>query len=90
MEPTCDYAHLPVDELAAKFILLGVDDFLALVIATKYKEKYTEGPYTPEQLADQINTLIQTEINIAVSALVNEGRCDLTVDDKGDFHVGPL
>lgn len=90
MEPSCDYAHLPVEELANKFIVLGVPDFLALAIAFRYKERYTDGPYTPDELTDQINTLIQNEYHAAVSALVNEGRCELTVDDKGDFHVGPL
>lgn len=89
MEPSCDYAHLPVEELAAKFIDFGVDDFLALAIAGKYKATYTAGPYTPDELTDQINHLITNEVNAAVNALMNEGRCELTVDDKGDFHVGP-
>ena len=89
MPPLCDYSQLPLDELTQLFIDFGVEKYLAPTIAGNYKHQFKDGPYSTDQVTNQINQLITDEVNAAVSALVNEGRCFLTVDAEGnDFHVG--
>ncbi len=86
---SCDYSNLSLKELTQKFIEFGVAVYLAPTIASKYQRTYTEGPYTPDEVADQVNELINGEVNAAVSTLVDEGRCFLTIDEEGKhFHVG--
>lgn len=83
-----ELAQLSLDSLTKKLLDFGVHECLAPLVAIKYKEQYTEGPYSTAQVVDQINGLIQEEVNKAVSALIDEGRCFLTTDDEGRFHVG--